>query len=624
MAAPYLQPLGSFSEVGLAPTSDLIEPASRPSPEPAQDATKRGHSPTVSVTSTWTSSTPTSAQGSLKEKNGSQSSFGRSRGTSKNTWIPEVICLSIGLAAIGSIIGILAHFNDRTLPSWPYSITLNTIIALLTALANGTLAVPLSNGISQLKWDQFKKKSTPLTDMDLFDQASRGPLGAFNLIARARGRSMGSFGAAITILAFALGPFSQQVATYQNRMIGTDRAAKLPVAVNYTGVLPGDSSSNGFVPILPMKAAVYNGLFAEANPLAPLTVTCETGNCTWPAVNSLAVCSTCIDVTSMMSRYCENGVPANGSYSECGWQLPNGSKLNSSTDVFSMTTMLPSPFGLLPYSTILQLFFMGTEAQSGAPLNYNPWAKQCTLEYCVETIEAAVTDGKLSQNVTATTKNTTTVDVGTTKGNIPVSIRAPNTSSSVFISEAAALGIQSWFATLFTNGSASRNSTVGVTNDQSVVVNLTVGISSGTTYFDSDIVQTFYWDYYEYTDGIGKAMTDLATAMTVAFRSFNGVNQIPGTALGMEVHLHVRWSWIVVPVLVVFSTMLFLALVTFNARRHKVPLWKSNTLAVMFCGVGLDHDARKLFRGKQNLHERVDVAKHVRVRLDEQGNMAAT
>ncbi|KAE8448337.1 hypothetical protein EG329_009581 [Mollisiaceae sp. DMI_Dod_QoI] len=499
-------------------------------------------------------------------------------------------------------------------------ITLNTIIALLTAVANGTLAVPLSNGISQLKWDQFKKNSTPLTDMDLFDQASRGPLGAFKLMTRTRGRLMGSFGAAITILAFALGPFSQQVATYQNRMVGTDKAAKLPVAVNYTGVLPGDSSSNGFVPILPMKAAVYNGLFAESNPLAPLTVTCETGNCTWPAVNSLGVCSSCIDVTSMMSRYCADGQPNDGDFSACGWQLPNGAKLNASTDVFSMTSLLPSPYGILPYTTILQLFFMGTEAQSGPPLNYNPWATQCTLEYCVQTLETAVVDGKLSQNVTKTTTNATTVDINTTQGKLPVSINSPN-GSSLFISEAAALGIQSWFSTLFTNGTASRNSTPGVVTDQSVVVNLTVGISSGTTYFDSDIVQTFYWDYYEYTNGVGKAMSDLATAMTVAFRSFNGVNAIPGVAFGMETHLHVRWSWIVVPVLVVFGTIVFLALVTFNARQHKVLLWKSNALAVMFCGIGLDHDARKLFRGKKSLNERVDVAKYVRVRLDEQGNM---
>lgn len=380
--------------------------------------------------------------------------------------------------------------------------------------------------------------------------------------------------------------------------------------------------TDGFVPILPMKAAVYNGLFAEANPLSPMTVTCDTGNCTWPAVNTLAVCETCIDVTSMMSRYCEDGVTPNGNTSECGWQLPNGAKLNASTDVFSMTSFLPSPYGLQPYTTILELFFLGTEAQDGPPLNYNPWAKQCTLEYCVQTLQTAVVDGKLSQNVTNTTRNATTVDISHTKGSVPVSIKPPN-GTSLFISEAAALGIQSWFSTLFTNGSASRNSTETVIRDQSVVVNLTVGISSGTTYFDTDIVQTFYWDYYEYADGIGQAMSDLATAMTVAFRSFNGVNQVPGTAYGQEIHLRVRWSWIVVPVMIVLCTFIFLALVIFNAHRHKVPLWKTNALAVLLSGVGLDHETRKLFRGQQSLHERTDIAKHVRVQLDEQGNMAA-
>ncbi|KUJ22655.1 uncharacterized protein LY89DRAFT_307003 [Mollisia scopiformis] len=620
MAAPYLHPQSSFSEVGLAPNTGAVEEPSRASPP--KDTNKRGQSPTVSLTETWTSSPASTQQGSFKEKNGSRTSFGRSSTTSETTWFPEVVCLIIGFASIGAIIGVLAHYNDRTLPQWPYSITLNTIIALLTALANGTLAVPLSNGISQLKWDRFKKDRTVLTDMDLFDQASRGPLGAFNLIARAPGRMMGSFGASITILAFALGPFSQQVATYQNRMVGTDKIAKLPVAVNYTGVLPGDSSSNGYVPILPMKAAVYNGLFAESNPLNPFAVTCETGNCTWPAVDTLAVCSSCIDVTSMMSRYCPNGVPANGDVSTCGWQLPNGAMLNTSTDVFSMTSYLPSPYGLQPYTTILELYFLGTEAQSGPPLNYNPWARQCTLEYCVQTIETAVVDGTLSQNVTQTTTNSTTVNVGSTNGTLPVSITSPN-GSSVFISEAAALGIQSWFSDLFMNGSASRNASATVVKDQSVIVNLTVGISSGTTYFDTDIVQTFYWDYYEYADGIGQAMTDLATAMTVAFRTFNGVDKIPGTAYGLEVHLRVRWSWIVVPVLIVLCTILFLAMVIFNANRHKVPLWKGNALAVMFCGMGLDHDSRKLFRGKQSLKERMDVAKHVRVQLDGQGNMAA-
>jgi hypothetical protein len=187
MSAPYLHPESSFSEVGLTPASDLIQ-TSRFSPETIEDVNKRGHSPKVSLTETWTSSPPSTQSASLKEKRSSLFNLEKSKATSKTTWIPDVICLLIGIGAIASIIGVLAHFNGRTLPAWPYSITLNTIIALLTALANGTLAVPLSNGISQMKWDHFKKDRPFLTDLDLFDQASRGPLGAFKLIARARGR----------------------------------------------------------------------------------------------------------------------------------------------------------------------------------------------------------------------------------------------------------------------------------------------------------------------------------------------------------------------------------------------------------------------------------------------------
>lgn len=187
MATPYMHPQSSFSEIGITPASDLIQ-STRFSAKTIEDVNKKGHSPNVSLTETWTSSPPSSQSGSLKEKRSSLFSLERAGFTSKTTWIPDILCLLIGIAAIGAIIGVLAHFNDRTLPSWPYSITLNTIIALLAALANGALALPLSNGISQLKWDRFKKDRASLTDLELFDQASRGPLGAFKLIGRARGR----------------------------------------------------------------------------------------------------------------------------------------------------------------------------------------------------------------------------------------------------------------------------------------------------------------------------------------------------------------------------------------------------------------------------------------------------
>ncbi|KAF4618977.1 hypothetical protein G7Y89_g14870 [Cudoniella acicularis] len=306
------------------------------------------------------------------------------------TWAYESICLVVSLGAVGSIISILASFNSRPLPEWPYSLTLNTVIALLAALANVSLAVPVSNGISQLKWNHFKRGNARLGDLELFDEASRGPWGGWKLLFLIRNRPLASFGAIAMIAASSIGPFSQQVATYPIRTVATNQSAILPVAVNYTGFYSGPSSS-GYHPLLPMKSAVYNGLFSESNPLAPLSATCETGNCTWPVINSLAVCSTCVDMTPLMVRYCQDGTtPINGDVSKCGWQIPQGARLNDSTEVFSITS---------------------TEAQNGTPGNYNPWATQCTLEYCAQTIETAVNFGNFSQNITGITTNDTIINV---------------------------------------------------------------------------------------------------------------------------------------------------------------------------------------------------------------------
>ena len=54
-------------------------------------------------------------------------------------------------------------------------------------------------------------------------------------------RLFGSFGAVVAIIALALSPFSQQVATYRTRLVQADTSATIPTALNYTGVLPGDN-----------------------------------------------------------------------------------------------------------------------------------------------------------------------------------------------------------------------------------------------------------------------------------------------------------------------------------------------------------------------------------------------
>ena len=284
-----------------------------------------------------------------------------------------------------------------------------------------------------------------------------------------------------------------------------------------------------------------------------------------------------------------------------------------------MTSRTPSNFGDLPYTDIMKLTFIGTEAQNGPPLNYNPWARQCTLQYCLQTFNSTVVNGKLQENITSTTLNTTIVNISGSKSDIPVILQAAD-NSTYLVGEGAMLGIRSWFRDLFASGSASRNSSSTNTTrtDNTVVVNLTVGISSGTTYFDSDIVQTFYWDYYEYPAGIDLAMSSLATAMTVAFRSFKGAVPVPGQAFSFESYVHVRWAWLALPIVVVLLTGMFLAAAILRSRQSKTKLWKSSALAMLFHG--LDHETREQFARQGNLNDQKRQARGVRVRLDEDGD----
>lgn len=110
-----------------------------------------------------------------------------SQSSSLGSWILEIITITLAFAAVGGIMGVLAHFDDRPLPDWPYYITLNALIALLATVAIATMSISLSNGISQLKWIRFKESKAPLADMEKFDEASRGTWGALKLLATARG-----------------------------------------------------------------------------------------------------------------------------------------------------------------------------------------------------------------------------------------------------------------------------------------------------------------------------------------------------------------------------------------------------------------------------------------------------
>lgn len=373
----------------------------------------------------------------------------------------------------------------------------------------------------------------------------------------------------------------------------------------------------GFVPILPLKSAVYNGLFAEnGRPGAALAFECQSGNCTWDRYDTLGVCGECVDLTPFIQQYCADSQnPQN-----CGWQVPQGANLADDTQVFSLTSHIPTARGDQPHSSIVRLIFMGTESYDGLAGEVKPWARQCTVSACIQTLETTVSNAILTEKIVATKINNTVLDLSDpddAHDHNVYTVAADGTKYLLGIE--AMLSMRGWFTSVFANGSASRNPASynrTVTDPgNSVVVNLTVGISSGETFFTSDIVTAFYWNYYEYASGLDLLVADLATSMTVAFRSFAGAAPVAGRTTSAESYVHVRWGFAIVPIVVVVGAALFLVAAIVQSKRTTTPVWKSSALALLFHG--LDDSARADLVRTAGLREKKAQSRAMKVKLEQ-------
>ena len=102
-------------------------------------------------------------------------------------WLMESLSWVICALSIIAIVIILRVYDQKRLPQWPLSITINTAISLFATISQMAMLVPVTESISQLKWIWFTKRAQRLSDLDAFDQASRGPWGSLLLIAKLRG-----------------------------------------------------------------------------------------------------------------------------------------------------------------------------------------------------------------------------------------------------------------------------------------------------------------------------------------------------------------------------------------------------------------------------------------------------
>ncbi|KAF2478285.1 uncharacterized protein BDR25DRAFT_309066 [Lindgomyces ingoldianus] len=219
-------------------------------------------------------------------------------------WLWEASACVVAVCAHFAMIALLGVYDGSRVSSWTGSWSLNSNISFMITIIKGAALIPVGGALSQLKWRRFWNYRK-LTDMDFFDDASRGTLGSLRLLWHLKFWHFASFGAILTLAAFTMDTLVQNVVDTEHKLEITRGVATLPRTNNYatfnmytSGEDPGDQ-----LPWTTMVTAIDFGMQYTASYFwagSNLFVYCLTGNCTFGTYQSLVVEPQCHDMTKYL------------------------------------------------------------------------------------------------------------------------------------------------------------------------------------------------------------------------------------------------------------------------------------------------------------------------------------
>ena len=437
------------------------------------------------------------------------------------------------------------------------------------------MLVPVCASLGQLKWLWYRRQRKPLHDFQLFDMASRGPWGALRLLIRLKFWHAASIGSLVTLLTLASDAFVQQSVSYPYQPLPQSNIiATIPYTQSfsqYESAPDGAAFSSKSI-----MAAMYDGVFAQnlTQSGSSITAQCPTGNCTFNSYASLAVCSHCHNVTSLLEYYYNPAVDANGATLGATYiySLPGGLSLVSAESAVAYINISasfpPSSSALDVYQSVGTIVNISVITGGTLEVAGEQTAWDCVLIFCAKSYEAGENLGFFNETVVdvydkpSWRGNTTWLDELFT-------FDVPSTHLTT---------IGDWSRTFSVN-----NTALGTLQDSLLsTLGGAGGISvTGTMDFTTNIAQAFY---YNGLDNVPGTIANIADSLTNAMRAISH-QQVKGTAEIIEVYIHVEWLWLLLPLIMVLLAIVFFGLTVWQSHRSGVPSWRSSVLAVMGHGL---------------------------------------
>lgn len=491
------------------------------------------------------------------------------------SWIWEIGGSALGIISLALLVAFLAKIDGTAYDRWQYSISPNAVVSVITTIGKAAILVPVSACLSQLKWNRYRRANR-LSDLQTLDEASRGAWGSIVLFWSMR-PNLATVGAVLTVLAVAIDPFSQQIIAIHSRN------ALAPNGTAYVQMARGYDLDPDYQKSPTMQIAVLSGLFQSNTALDPQ---CDADyHCEYPKFVTLGICSKCEDVTRETNQTCKTSPKtASLNYLGSGWdnmrtnctyESPSGFVVNLADVTLSMNegrtlTYLQAKSSIVPNTTITSA--VGIESplisilslidnnktyyfhQNHTDAPNKPDITECAVYWCEQEFPTANTRSAYQPSKT---QPLIPVDPVVTQG-------------SVIRHDQPYLAAPSGLHTLSDNSSYPINHTTYTTLTSDLSTILTSDSDSATVFATQNLA----------TRNITEILSSLATSMTDVIRSDEDTSTtVAGKAYYSQNFIHVRWPWIILPVLVGVMSTVFLVLTAVSSR--KAVLWKTSLLPLL-------------------------------------------
>lgn len=352
------------------------------------------------------------------------------------------------------------------------------------------------------------------------------------------------------------------------------------------------------LPSSEMIGAIYASIFfgpTDSNSnIASLDVTptCSTGNCTFPPFQSLAVCSSCENLTAVLNQTCDP--QDDGIY--CQFSLSNGLTLNISVNedfggAVASSGYLP-PVGrpkhgnsLLNFSIINWPF---TDQSSNHRRNIS--ATQCFLYWCVNQYKSRVENGRLHEEIMGHWSSDTTqwamdlapLSISKRLELVPSGLDKSSSASTFTVAFVATNALSSWLAEKLTCIDGDENHGNVIIDENSFQETLSPIQNSNLSLVFQNIAKSMTSIIRSYSSS---QQSHLSTVSDKSLWNISGVGPVNGTTHYNQVYISVRWHWLAFSGAIIVLTVIHLIFTIFDTARHDMRPWKSSPIALLFHGL---------------------------------------